>query len=122
LEGRWDEAAGWIRRCRLSGLTDAPFWRAWLEWAQGTDQPDEVVSALKHLGPKDLGLGERLAARAWLARRRGDDRGEGEALELWLRAEPTEPRPPGRPPELAQRARQPPRTAQLRRGKGRGRQ
>ncbi len=89
-DGRWDEAYGWLRRCAASN-PDAPVWRAWLDWARGADRPEEAARALDHLRDGDLEPGERLAACAWLAGRRGDRKACREAIERWLRVDPNSP-------------------------------
>jgi enediyne biosynthesis protein E4 len=114
--GRWDEAAGWLKRC-LEARADAPVWRAWLDWAQGSGRPDEAMRALEHLGAGDLDPTERLAAHAWLGAHRDDDRAEREALERWLRDDPASPRALERMAELAQRAGESESAARLRRRK-----
>ena len=88
--GRWDEAFGWLRACRES-CADAAVWRAWLEWARGTDRPEEAVRALEHLGEGDLDPDERLAAHAWLRSRSHDPPAERQALKRWLQFDPAAP-------------------------------
>src|SRR5262249_56574987 len=78
--GRWDEASAWLGRCREAGA-DAPVWRAWLEWAQGSGRPAEAIEAARRLGPGELDMGERLELLAWLDRRRGDTDAESPALQ-----------------------------------------
>ncbi len=114
--GRWDDAAYWLRRCR-DVRADAPVWKAWLEWARGTGRPDEALEAARHLGSAHLDPGERLALRAWLFKQRGDVQAESAALEQWLRVDPAATRAMERLTELAQRAGQPDRVAELRRRK-----
>src|SRR5262249_22439138 len=85
-DGRWDEAESWLSRCRDAGA-DPAVWRTWLDWARGAGRPDEVLEAVRHLGPEHLDPGESLALRAWLHRQVGDTSGEARALEHWLRFE-----------------------------------
>lgn len=89
-DGRWDTAYGWLKRCQASN-PDAPVWRAWLDWARGSARPDEVARALDNLRAGDLEPGECLSACAWLAGRRGDLKARREALERWLRDDPSSP-------------------------------
>ena len=109
---------GRLARALPRGRADAPVWRAWLEWARGSGRPDEALDAARQLGPGQLELGERLALRAWLASSSGATReAESAALERWLRLEPAATRALERLAELAHRAGQPDRVADLRRRK-----
>ena len=92
-------------------------WRAWIELARGSGRPDEALDAARQLGPGQLDVGERLALRAWLHEQRGDTRAESSTLEQWLRLEPAATRALERLAELAQRAGQSDRVADLRRRK-----
>jgi enediyne biosynthesis protein E4 len=114
--GHWEEAREWLRRCR-NGRPDAPVWKAWIELARGSGRPDEAIDAARELEPGKLDFGERLALRAWLHEQRGDTRGESSTLEQWLRHEPAATRAMERLAELAQRAGQSDRVADLRRRK-----
>ena len=96
---------------------DAPVWRAWIELARGSGRPDEALDAARQLGPGQLDVGERLALRAWLHEQRGDTQAESSALEQWLRLDPAATRALERLAELAQRAGQSDRVADLRRRK-----
>jgi tetratricopeptide (TPR) repeat protein len=115
-DGRWEEAAGWLRRCRDAGA-DAPVWRAWLAWARGAGRPDEALEAARHLSTGQLDPGERLALRAWLDRQRDDPKAEARALEAWLQVEPTATQAMERLAELAHRAGCRDRVTELRRRK-----
>ncbi len=37
--GRWEEARGWLERCRAAGLADAPVWRAWIKLRAAAADP-----------------------------------------------------------------------------------
>jgi len=111
--GGWEEAAGWLWRCRHAGA-DAPVWRAWLEWARGAGRPEEAVLAARHLGPAELDPVERLRLRAWLDRERGDARAETTELERWLEVEPAATPAMERLAELAHQAGRRDRVAELR--------
>jgi tetratricopeptide (TPR) repeat protein len=88
-DGRFNDAAAWLRRCRDAG-PDAPVWQAWLLWARGAGRCDEVVLAARQLERAgELEPAERLELRAWLQRRKGDASAETTELESWLRYEPT---------------------------------
>jgi tetratricopeptide (TPR) repeat protein len=114
--GRWEEAREWLGRCR-TGRADAPVWRAFITLARGSGRPDLALDAARRLGPGQLDVAERLALRAWLHEQRGDTRAESAALERWLRLEPTATTALERLAELAQRAGQSDRVADLRRKK-----
>lgn len=115
-DGRWDDAAGWLRRCREAGA-DAPVWRAWLDWARGSGRPAEALEAARQLGPDGLGPEERLELRAWLDRWYGDPQAEAAALEHWLQIEPRATQALERLAELEFRAGRSDRVAELRRRK-----
>ncbi|WP_148594431.1 CRTAC1 family protein [Aquisphaera giovannonii] len=115
--GRWDEADGWLRKCRHAGA-DAPVWRAQLEWARGSSRPADAIEAAGHLGAGALEPAARLELRAWLARRGGDAEAEAAATEAWLALEPGAIRAMERLVELAHRAGRPGRVAELRRRQG----
>jgi hypothetical protein len=115
-EGRWEEAAGWLRRC-LERRPDPPVWRTWLEWARGADRPDEVLRAYRNLGPKDHRAAERLATRAWLARSLSDEPRERQLLAQLLAIEPRDPTALERAAVLAQNAGDVSQAAELRRRK-----
>ena len=115
--GRWDEAREWLERCR-GGRADAPVWRAWIELARGSGRPDEALDAARQLGPGQLDVGERLALRGVVARTTRAIRGrsrrpssDGSGLN------PRRRRALERLAELAQRAGQSDRVADLRRRK-----
>ena len=93
---------------------DAPVWRAWIELARGSGRADLALDAARQLGPGQLDVGERLALRAWLHEQQGDTQAELSTLEQWLRLEPTAARALERLAELAQRAGQSERVADLR--------
>ena len=59
--GRWDEARGWLSRCKR-GLADAAVWRAWIALARGSGRPDEALEAARQLGSGNIDLGERRRA------------------------------------------------------------
>jgi len=111
--GRWDEARQWLSRCKR-GLADAAVWRAWIALARGSGRPDEALEAARQLGSGNIDLGERLALEAWLHEQSGDARAETSTLEQWLRLEPADTRALERLTELAQRAGQSDRVADLR--------
>jgi tetratricopeptide (TPR) repeat protein len=115
-DGRWDEAEQWLLRCRGAGA-DPTVWSTWLDWARGAGRPDEVLTAVRHLGAEQLDPGESQALRAWLGRWRGDTAAEVKALEEWLRLEPAATPALERLAELAHRAGQADRVAGLRRRK-----
>jgi tetratricopeptide (TPR) repeat protein len=114
--GRWDEAREWLSRCRR-GLADAPVWRAWIALARGSGRPDEALEAARQLGSGQLDVRERLELQAWLYQQSGDTRAESSTLERWLRVEPADTRALERQSELAHRAGQSDRVADLRRRK-----
>ena len=114
--GRWDDAREWLRRCR-EVRADRPVWRAWLELARASGRPDDAILAARQLGPMQLDAAERLALEAWLHGRRGDTRAESVALEKWIQFDPTATEALERLAELAQRAGETARFADLRRRK-----
>ena len=85
--------------------------------ARGSGQPDLVLDAARQLSPGQLEPGERLALLAWLHEQRGDTRAESSILEQWLRLDPAATKALERLAELAQRAGQSDRVADLRRRK-----
>jgi enediyne biosynthesis protein E4 len=114
--GRWEEARKWLGRCQ-STRADAPVWRAWIDLGRGSGRSDEALHAARQLAPGQLDVGERLSLLAWLHKQSGDTRAESSALEHWLRLDPAATRALERLAELAQRAGQSDRVADLRRKK-----
>jgi tetratricopeptide (TPR) repeat protein len=115
--GRLAEAETWLKRC-ASPSADEPLWRAWLDWARAADRLDVARNALRVIGPQRLGTVERLGWRAWFAGRSGDAAAERRALEAWLTVEPRNPMVLDRLTELATKAGQKDRAAELRALKG----
>jgi tetratricopeptide (TPR) repeat protein len=91
LEGRFDQAQGWLRRCWARGPEDRAVARAWLDWARATDRAGEVARLLAGPLGAELEPGERSAVRAWLAQQAGSAEDQRTALECWLESEPRNP-------------------------------
>ncbi len=111
--GDWEQAREWLSRCRRRGA-DAPVWRAWIKLARSSGRVDLALDAARQLGPGQLDVGEQFGLRAWLNEQQGHTQAELSTLEQWLRLEPTAARALERLAELAQRAGQSERVADLR--------
>ena len=114
--GRWEEAREWLDRCQNTGA-DTPIQRARIDLGRGSGRPDLVLDAARQLRPGQLEAGERLGLMAWLHKQRGDTNAESSMLEQWLRLNPAATTALERLAELAQRAGQSDRVANLRRRK-----
>jgi tetratricopeptide (TPR) repeat protein len=114
--GSWDSASGWLRRCVESPEgADVPVWLAWLDWARGLDRPEEVLRALRRIGPAAIPPADRLAWRAWLLDRKGDHGGAVQALQVLLESEPNDRTALARLAEAVARRGESDRAASLRR-------
>jgi tetratricopeptide (TPR) repeat protein len=88
LEGRFEEAAGWLKRCAAERTGDRAIDRAWLDWAYAARRADELARILATPVWNDFDRSEKLAWRARLAELQGQREDECRALERWLDAEP----------------------------------
>ena len=82
--GRLDEADGWLDRCERARPGDPAVAKARLRWARAADDPAAARDAIHRLPAEALAPGDALELLAWFARRRGDARGEREALAAAL--------------------------------------
>ncbi|QDV38941.1 FG-GAP-like repeat-containing protein [Tautonia plasticadhaerens] len=115
--GRLDEAGRRLDACLRALPDDPPTWRARLDWAIASGDPEEARCALAHLPPDRLEPAELLEIEAWLAAR-ADDRGrERLALERLLEWRPAHPSALDRLAELAVEAGDDERSAEYRREK-----
>ncbi len=85
---RFDEAAGWLKRCLARRPEDPAVWRAHLEWATNSERLAEAVEAMRHLPAQRLEPDQLLELRAWLAARLGDQDAERAALTRLLKRVP----------------------------------
>jgi thioredoxin-like negative regulator of GroEL len=116
LEGRFDEAAPWLKRCQERRPGDPAVTRALIDWSRAAGRPDEASGILEHLGETALDPGDRAALVAWLARYAGPE-AENRALECWLERAPRNPTALERLGALAEQAHDPQRAAEMRRRK-----
>jgi tetratricopeptide (TPR) repeat protein len=114
--GRWDEARQWLSRCRRR-RADAPVWRAWIALARGSGRPEEALEAARQLSSGQLEVREQLELQAWLYQQSGDALAESAMLDQCLQLEPADTKALERLSELAHRAGQSDRVADLRRRK-----
>jgi tetratricopeptide (TPR) repeat protein len=115
--GEFDEAARWLGQCLERRPDDCSVWRARLEWALAAQRPAEASAALAHLPVESTMPWQVHKLAAWFAARRGDVTAEGRALERLIEANPDDTAPLDRLAELAIRAGQSARAAELRRRK-----
>jgi len=119
LEGRFDVANRWLRRCMNQRSDDRALDRAWLDWALASGHTDEVARILAGPLGNELEPADRFASYAWLAERSGSDNDQRRALECWLEQEPYNPMALERLGTLAARAQDVARSAGLRLRKAR---
>ena len=81
--GRYEEAAGWLDRCRRRP-DDPAVWRGRLELAMATDDAAGSRDALHHLPGGTVDPAEVLELRAWFAVAAGDAEREVRALRRLL--------------------------------------
>jgi enediyne biosynthesis protein E4 len=115
-QGALDEAERGLDACLRRRPDDIPVWRARLDWALATGRVAEVHEALAHLPVVESSPAQIPRLAAWLAARRGDAESERRALERFIAVEPADDAL-DRLAELAVRADQPARAAELRRQK-----
>jgi tetratricopeptide (TPR) repeat protein len=116
-DGRFDEAAHLLDDCLRSRPDDVPVWRAKLNWALETKQLATVLEALKHLPADQSTPAHTHKMAAWIARQHGDIEPERRALERLIEADPADLSALTRLAELAEKAGQPERSAELGRQK-----
>jgi tetratricopeptide (TPR) repeat protein len=84
LEGRFDEASNWLRRCSSRHPDDQAILQAWLDWSRSSGSTSELRRFLASPRGAEFEPVERLADRAWLAQRACATDLEEQALECWL--------------------------------------
>jgi len=88
--GQLDEAAAWLDRCEGRRPADPAVWRARLDWARATGDPEAVRRALAQPSAGHLRPAEAWALLAWLAASREDHAAERDALAALLRDDPAD--------------------------------
>jgi predicted Zn-dependent protease len=116
-DGSFDLAARLLDACLRRRPDDVPVWRAKLNWAFATNQVAKALQALEHLPANDAAQAETYRLTAWIARQRGDLEPERRALERLIVVDPADSSAVTRLAELAEKARQPERGAELARQK-----
>jgi tetratricopeptide (TPR) repeat protein len=79
--GGFAVAKEWLDRCVKQRPRDPAVWEARLDWAKAGDNLAEARRAMAFVPAADFTEDERLALRAWLARRIGNVQAERDALE-----------------------------------------
>ncbi len=116
-DGSFDLAARLLDACLRRRPDDVPVWRARLNWALATNQLAMVLQALEHLPADDSAPAQIHKLTAWIARQRGDLESERRALERLIEVDPADFSALDRLAELAEKAGQPERSAELGRQK-----
>ena len=91
-----------------------PVWRARLKWAIATNRLDVATQSQAHLPAGELTPAELHQLSAWIASQQGDQETERKELELLLEADPSDLAAMDRLAQLAERAHQLARAAELR--------
>jgi enediyne biosynthesis protein E4 len=112
--GARDEAKRWLDLCRLRRPDDVAVWRAWLNWSIAADAMNAVSEALKHLPAAESTPTDLHRLNAWICSRRGDFEGERRELDCVIAATPADDAALDRLAQLAEKAGQPARAAELR--------
>jgi tetratricopeptide (TPR) repeat protein len=87
--GRFDEAAGWLRRCEARRPDDPAVWRGWLDLALASQDASAALRALRRFPDDCFEPAEVLSLRAWFASREGDRERERRALADLVALEPS---------------------------------
>jgi len=116
-DGSFDEAARLLDNCLRRRPKDVPVWRAKLRWAMATKQVAAVLQALEHLPADESAPAQVPKLAAWIARQRGDFGSERRVLERLIAADPADLSTLTRLAELAEKAGQPERAAELQKQK-----
>jgi enediyne biosynthesis protein E4 len=116
-DGSFDQAARLLDDCLRRRPDDVPVWRAELKWALATNQLPRVLQALEHLPADDFAPAQIHKLTAWIARQNGHLEAERRVLERLIGVDPADPSALDRLAELAEKAGQPKRGAELRRQK-----
>jgi tetratricopeptide (TPR) repeat protein len=111
--GAYDEAQRWLDACQRLRPDDVPVWRARLNWGMANQKIDVVHEALKHLPAAGSSPAQVHRLNAWLAAQRGDVAAERQELERLLAVDPAERTALDRLVQLAEKAGQPARAAEL---------
>ena len=91
LEGDYDKASQWIRRCEEFAPKDRAACRARLDLARAAGRPDEVARILDRELGDEVKAAERVGWESWLARFLGSNEDERRTLERLLEVEPQNP-------------------------------
>ncbi len=116
-DGWFDLAAQLLGTCLRRRPDDVAVWRARLNWALATNQLAAVLEASDHLPADRAAPAEIAKLAAWIARQHGDVDAERRALERLIGANPADLSALTRLAELAEKAGQPERGAELGRQK-----
>ena len=115
--GAYVAAERLLDACLKSRPQDVPVWRARLSWAIATERIDVVQEALTHLPAVESNPAQLPRLQAWLAFKRADVATERRELERLLAADPADRNALDRLAQLAAKAGQPARAAELLRKK-----
>jgi enediyne biosynthesis protein E4 len=113
--GTFDVAARWLDACLERRPEDVPVWRARLDWAMACRRVEEARAALKHLPVDTSNPAQIPRLAAWFAGQRGDAAAQRRALERLVAADPADFAALDRLAELAHKAGDPARAAELKR-------
>ncbi len=113
-DGSFDVAARLLERCLRRRPDDVAVWCARLSWAQATNQLAALRQVLEHVPADESTPAQTHKLAAWIARQQGDVESEQRALERLIVADPADLRAVTRLAEMAERAGQPGRAAELR--------
>jgi thioredoxin-like negative regulator of GroEL len=113
--GDYAEAKRWLDECRRLRPLDVPVWSSWLRLGIASGRIDVVREALAHLPAAESNPAQLHRLNAWLSAWRGDVESERCELDGLLAADPADLTALDRLVQLAEKAGQPARAAELRR-------
>jgi tetratricopeptide (TPR) repeat protein len=116
-DGSFEQAAGLLNDCLRERPDNIAVWRAKLSLAIATNQLATALEALKHLPFDECAPVQIPKLAAWIARQHGDLDAERRALELVIEAVPADFSALMRLAELAEKAGQPERVAEVQKQK-----
>lgn len=117
LTGRFDEAARWLDACERKRPNDPAVWRARLNLARASEDPDGAKAALEHLSDQPYSELDVLTLQAWFEAARGDQEAERKTLSTLVERYPGHTRAWERLVTLASKAGQQKEAERLRRRK-----
>jgi thioredoxin-like negative regulator of GroEL len=112
--GAYDEAKRWLDACQRRRPEDLAVWRVRLNLGIAANQIDVAREALKHVPAARSKVSEHHRVRAWFCSRRNDAECERKELESLVDADPADAVAIDRLAQLADKAGQPTRAAELR--------